>query len=139
MASSVLPTSTAPRLFPLTSPSTHGQRLLAMLRYRPSLEFSPAVAPSQSNALVPSDSAIPQPPIVSGDETQSVYAHDATAATLRSRMQSLLDFVCEANEIKKATVTLDSFLRQVQDERGGLEAAFEKKAAVRAPIPEPFR
>ena len=54
-------------------------------------------------------------------------------------MQSLLDFVCEANENEKATVTLDSFLRQVQDERGDLEAAFEKKAAVRAPIPEPFR
>ncbi|KAF2621861.1 hypothetical protein BU25DRAFT_495434 [Macroventuria anomochaeta] len=105
-----------------------------MLHYRPSSEFSPSTAPSQSIALVPYDSEVLSvvEQLPSGEEEQSIIEPHATLFSPTSRLQSLLNFARWANEHERAPVTLDSFLQQVQGERDNVEAVLKNQMSTTA-------
>lgn len=105
-----------------------------MLRPCPSLEFSLSTAHSQSNAVVPyePEASVGANQIISRElNVESNLRHEVLASGLQLQLNRLLDFAHRANDRERATVTLDCFLRQVQDERNELEVALEKQTTVR--------
>lgn len=103
-----------------------------MLCYRPSLEFSPVTSPFLSNAPVPyrsERSVVSQQLPCNGPGYSLAEYHETTSAST-SRLQLLLSFVQRANERERASVTLDRFLQQVQDEQDKVEAVLEEQTAV---------
>lgn len=103
-----------------------------MLRYRPSLEFSPVTSPFLSKELVPykSERSSVSQRLPYDDPGYSLAEYHETTSDSTSRLQSLLNFVRWANERDRASVTLDCFLQQVQDEQDKVEAVLEEQTAV---------
>ncbi|KZM22463.1 hypothetical protein ST47_g6356 [Ascochyta rabiei] len=103
-----------------------------MLRYRPSLEFSPTSIPPQITPLVPykpQDHPIAQQPSNYDRKDYAVAQSNLSVSELQSRLRSLLDFARWANNRERASVTLGSFLRQVQEQRAELETKMEDQTS----------
>lgn len=84
-----------------------------MMRYHPSVDFSPAKAPTKS--------------IASKKDTSS---HEDETDSEPSRLQSLLDFVRWENERERASLKLDTFLLRIKSDRDEVEATLKKETAV---------
>jgi hypothetical protein len=118
---------------PLYEHARSSSQYLDMLRYRPSLEFSPATVPPQSAML-----ALYSPKTLSvtlqsdfDDETKLIAVNcKETVPKVANRLQSLLDILRKANAGSETTVSLVDFVRQVQDRVEDVEAALQKQAAV---------
>lgn len=104
-----------------------------MLRYRPSLEFTPTTALSQSAAIVPhkpkASSATQQS---SGEDEQrsAVNKRHVTAWTVTASLQSLLRTARQANAAEEAAVPLEDFTRQLRGEQDNVEVALAEQASV---------
>ena len=104
-----------------------------MLRYRPSLEFSPSTAPSQSAALVQHKPEALPVALLSHDSEKPnhvIQDYDAKCVMLQPRLQSMLNTARKANESGETATPLNNFVQQVKHERDKVEAALETQVAV---------
>ncbi|KAJ8117492.1 hypothetical protein OPT61_g1311 [Boeremia exigua] len=122
-------TGTLPQLPP------QSERLLAMLRYHTSLDFHPSVLPPDSATLTRENSE----PLSTTQQSESrntinklLSDHSTETRPGQSRLESLLDFVRWTNERDRASVTLDTFLSRIQNERDEVEAALKEKTSIAA-------
>lgn len=126
MAASVLSTSSA---MSITQLITHSHHLLTILRYHSLLDFEPSPAPSQRTAIMlhdPEAFAVSQQGQSDNAGVVTRSFHDG-----KNTLESLLEFARCNNERERATLSLDNFLRQLQDERAEVEEKLGAQTAVK--------
>jgi len=91
-----------------------------MLRYHPLLEFKPPPAPAEDTAVV-----------LYKPDALAVSRQTPSGGDGKNTFKPLLDFARFNNKCQRATLPLESFLRQVQDGRAEVEVALEEQTVVR--------